>query len=85
MPSIELQQKLNHGLANEIHGISTVASVLMPSLLPSCMTLTEDGCKFLHGSVISNLLEVSSDGVIECKHKLNRKLCTSNANGGHYK
>ena len=52
MPSIELQQKLNHGIANEIHRISTVASVLMPSLLPGCMTLTEDGCKIFNMEVL---------------------------------
>ena len=67
-PSLQLQQMFDHGIANEIHGISTVTNILIPSLLPNCMVYVEDGCQFLHGNVQENLLEVSSDGIILC-HK----------------
>ena len=57
--SAEIQQKLDHGKINEIHGIVTICAILMPSLLPSCMQFVEDGCSFVDGDVIPKLLEVS--------------------------
>ena len=84
-PSPQLQEMFEHGSANEIHGISTVTNILLPSLLPNCMVYVEDGCQFLHGNVQENLLEVSSDGIIMCKHEINCRDCNSNCTGGHYK
>ena len=57
----------------------------MPALLPSCMQLLEDGCTFIEGDVIQKLLEVSTDGVIECQNGFHQRPCNSNATGGHYK
>ena len=75
----------DHGISNEIHGISTVTNILMPSLLPNCMVFVEDGCQFLHGNVQDFLFEVSSDGIIMCQHNRNGQNCGSNCTGGHYK
>ena len=65
--SAALKEKLTFGAVNEIHGTSTVACILMPTLLPPCMQLVEDGCNFLHGKLIHRMVEVSCDGVIQCQ------------------
>ena len=39
---------------------------VIPSLLPTCSRYLEVGPKFIHGSSQEKLLEVSSDGLIEC-------------------
>ena len=83
--STELQKMFDHSIANEVHGISSVSNILIPSLLPNCMVYVEDGCQFLHGNVHEHLLEVSSDGIIMCKHERNGRACDSNCIGGHYK
>ena len=83
--STEIQRKLDHGKINEIHGIATICAILMPSLLPSCMQFVEDGCCFVDGDVIPKLLEVSSDGIIECHKGNHYRPCDSNAIGGHYR
>ena len=57
----------------------------MPSLLPSCMQFVGDGCSFVDGEVIDKLLEVSSDGTIECQKGYHNRPCNSNATGGHYR
>ena len=57
----------------------------MPTLLPSCMQFVEDGCTFVDLEVIPKLLEVSSDGTIECQKGFHNRPCDSNATGGHYK
>ena len=41
-------------------------SAVIPSLLPTCSRYLEVGPKFIHGSSQEKLLEVSSDGLIEC-------------------
>ena len=81
----EIQQKLDHGKINEIHGMATICAILMPSLLPSCMQFVEDGCSFIDGEVIQKLLEVLADGTIECQKGFHHRPCDSNATGGHYK
>ena len=81
----EVQCKLDHGKINEIYGIVTICSILMPALLPSCMQFVEDGCTFVDGDVILKLLEVSSDGTIECQIGFHNRPCDSNATGGYYK
>ena len=57
----------------------------MPALLPSCMQFVEDGCTLVDREVIPKLLEVSSDGTIECQKGFHNRPCDSNATGGHYK
>ena len=47
--------------------------------------MLKDGCQFLHGNVHEHILEVSSDGIIMCKHERNGRACDSNCTGGHYK
>ena len=49
------------------------------------MQVVEDGCTFLHGDIIENLLEVSSDGYIECQKGFHCRDCKSNASLGHYR
>ena len=67
----------------EIHGTSTVACILMPTLLPPCMQLVKDGCNFLHGKLIHRMVEVSCDGVIECQRGFHHRSCVSSCVMGH--
>ena len=60
----------DHGIVNEVHGISTVTNILIPYLLTNCMVYVENRCQFLHGNVQEHLLEVSSDGIILCHKEL---------------
>ena len=57
----------------------------MPTLLSPCMQLVEDGCNFLHGKLIHRMVEVSSDGVIECQKGFHQRECVSSCALGHYK
>ena len=83
--SDEIQLKLDPGISNEIHGIATISSILVPTLLPGCMQVVEAGCSFLHGNIIKNLLEVSCDGYIECQKNCHHRSCNTIAPCGHYK
>ena len=53
----------------QIHGFGTVASVLMPALLPGCTTLYEVGAYTMDGDNIDNLLVDSPDGLIKIDHR----------------
>ena len=44
----------------------------MPAYLPECATYIQDGCNFKNGNEIHKLLEISTDGVIQC---LENKKC----------
>ena len=68
----------------QIHGIATLACIIMPSLLPPCMQLVEPGVTFVHGNNIEYLLEVSTDGLIECQKGYHHRDCYSPNNFGHY-
>ena len=83
--STALRQKLIFRAVNEIHGASTVACILMPTLLPPCMQLVEDVCNFLHGKLIHRMVEVSCDGVIESQRGFHHRSCVSSCVLGHYK
>ena len=39
--STELQKMFDYGIANEVHEISSVSNILIPSLLPNCMVYVE--------------------------------------------
>lgn len=80
--SKELKGKFDMGNKNEIHGIT---AILVPALLPPCMQVVEDGCSFLHGDIIPILLEVSTDGYIECQKGYHCRDCNTNAPFGHYR
>ena len=41
----------------------------MPAFLPECATYIEDGANFINGENVPNLLEVSTDGFIQCLDK----------------
>ena len=83
--SKELREKLLFGAVNEIHGISTLACMLMPTLLPPCMQLVEVGCNFLHGKLIHRMVEVSCNGVIECHKGFHQRSCLLSCVMRHYK
>ena len=38
----------------------------MPAYLPECAKYIEDGCNFINGNQIPKLLEISTDGFIQC-------------------
>ena len=46
------------------HALTTVASIIMPALLPSNTILLEQGPHFIHNDTWKDMLEVSSDGFI---------------------
>ena len=48
----------------EIDGISTISSLFMGGLLPSCAIFYEEGCSFLNGKKQPTLLSCSPIGVI---------------------
>ena len=45
----------------------------MPALLASCIQLVEDECTFIEDDVIQKLLEVSTDGVMECQNGFHQR------------
>ena len=49
------------------------------------MQFVGDGCSFVDGEVIEKLLEVSSDGTIECQKGYHNRPCNSNATVEHYR
>ena len=49
-------------------GISTLINIIMPSQLPSCAVLYEEGCRFLDGKVHKKLLCSSKHWVIRHHH-----------------
>ena len=59
----------------QIHGIGTIAGVLMPALLPGCATLYEVGCYTKDGDNIEDLLVDSPDGLIQIDHDNNNSKC----------
>lgn len=49
------------------------------------MQLVEDGCSFIHGDVIQNMMEVSCDGIIECQRDYHDRSCFSVVSNEHHK
>ena len=74
----EVQKYLDFGIANEIHAVSTLVRCLMPVLLPPCYIFLEYGPGFIHGASRKNLIEVSVDGIMRCKHG---EVCTHDHSG----
>ena len=66
--SPEVQRYIKFGCENEIHAISTLVGLAMPALLPSCYVFLECGPMFIHGQNCRNLIEVSGDGMLQCKN-----------------
>ena len=75
---LELQKYIDFGIANEIHAVATLVGCIMPALLPPCYVFLESGPAFIHGSSQKNLIEVSVDGIIQCK---NDEVCTHDHRG----
>ena len=74
----EIQKYIHFGIANEIHAVATLVGCIMPALLPPCYVFLESGPAFIHGSSWKNLIEVSVDGIIQCK---NGEVCTHDHRG----
>ena len=51
-------------VAFQQHALATVASIIMPALLPSNTILLEQGPHFIHGDNRRDMLEISPDGFI---------------------
>ena len=47
----------------------------MPALLPKCCVMYEVGSYTIDGDTINKLLVDSPDGLIRCKHNMNRPDC----------
>ena len=63
---------------NEIHAVATLVGCIMPVLLAPCYIFLECGPAFIHGLSRKNLIEVSMDGIVQCK---NGELCTHDHRG----
>ena len=48
----------------ELDGLTTVTSIFMPALLPSCAVMYEEGCAYIEGKTISKLICTTSNGYI---------------------
>ena len=48
----------------ELNSLATVASTLLPALLPSCAVMYEEGCSFIHGQFRRNLLCATNAAII---------------------
>ena len=59
----------------QIHGLGTIAGILMPALLPDCSTLYEVGAYTHDGDNVTNLMVDSPDGLIKLDHKVTGPCC----------
>ena len=60
------KKRIEFGSENEVNGVATLVGILIPALLPSCHEYYEVGPIFIDGSDKKKLIEVSSDGLIQC-------------------
>ena len=74
----EVQKYLDFGTENEIHAVATLVGCIMPVLLAPCYIFLECGPAFIHGLSRNNLIEVSVDGIVQCK---NSEVCTHDHRG----
>ena len=71
----EVQERIQHGTLNEVNFIATLVGLFMPAMMPSCCKYVEDGANFVNGTSIPKLLEISTDGLLQCKkHRQGRCL-----------
>ena len=49
----------------QINALGTIASILMPALLPNCATLYEEGPTVMDGRVKDHMITISPDGFIK--------------------
>ena len=75
---LEVQKYLDSGIANKIHAVSMLVRCLTPTLLPPCSIFLECGPEFIHETSKKNLIEVSADGIMQCKHG---EVCTQDHRG----
>ena len=59
-------------------GISTLVHIIMPSFLPSCAVLYEEGCRFLDGKVKKKLMCSSKHWIIRHHHTTKEKFLKCN-------
>ena len=62
----EVKKYMQIGKENEVHAISTLVGLILPSLKTKCYSFCEVGPQFIQGQNRVNLIEVSADGIIEC-------------------
>ena len=49
-PTPQLQKLFDHGKKNEVNGVGTIVSTLLPAFLPECYAFFEVGPKFIHST-----------------------------------
>ena len=59
----------------QIHGLGTIAGILMPALLTDCSTLYEVGAYTHDRDNVTNLMVDSPDGLIKLDHKVTGPCC----------
>ena len=64
----DLQKKFDYGTKNEVNGVATLISTVVPAYLPACFTYYEVGPLFVGTETHPKLLEVSADGILQCSY-----------------
>ena len=65
-PPPDLQKLFDHGTKNEVNTIATLISTVVPVYLPACFAFYEVGPAFIHSQRMKYLMEISSDGILQC-------------------
>ena len=64
----QVQRYIQFSCENEIHAISMLVGLAMPALLAPCYVFQECGPMFILGQNQRNLIDVSGDGMLQCKN-----------------
>ena len=67
--------------AVEVNAISTIVALLMPALMPPCMTFKQVGPQFVHGRNCYKMMISIVDGIITCN---SGQTCSNISHSGHY-
>ena len=67
--------------ALEVNAISTIVALLMPALMPPCMTFKQVGPQFVHGTNCYKMMVSIVDGIIKCN---SGQTCSNISHSRHY-
>ena len=69
-----LDIEYNEDCINSNHvGLATLTNIIMPSMLPSCAVLYEEGCRYLNGKKRNKLISSPSHWIIRHHHTTSEK------------
>ena len=64
----DLQKKFDYGTKNEVNGVATLISTVVPAYLPACFAYYEVGPSFVGTETHPKLREVSGNGILQCSY-----------------